>query len=145
MAGLEPSLSGQKKSKPSALRVWLLAVLQALGMGMLAWACAVGSMALFVGLPSALASSWWTHLPGWIVLIWLSKKAAVSGWWTVRSAKVFCAALGIFATVLSIWFGSGVWIGWVASGLWACLWPKARKVSLDKALKDQALKDRSLK
>lgn len=138
MGGMNPGQSAPPQAKPSKIRAWLLGVAQALGMAFLARACALASAALFVGVPAAQAGPWWAQAPGWIALVWLSKRAARSGWWTIRGAWIF-AALAASATAGMVAFGGeGMGAGWLAACLWACLWPKARARAREMAEIDAA-------
>lgn len=121
MSAVEPEVQ-----KTSRARGWLWAVPQALGMGLLARACSLGSSALFAAAPLVQADVWWSQAPGWLALVWVSKKAARVGWWTVEAAwmlgaAALCASAGAALQGYE-WMGAG----WLASTLWACLWPKAR-------------------
>lgn len=131
MAGVNPSQDSTTKAKTRKKRAWLLAVPQALGMALLARSCALGAAALSAALPWTQSGPWWSQIPGWLALVWISKQAARTGWWSVEAAWVFCGgALAISAAAAlqgAEWMGTG----WLAACLWACLWPKARRRALE--------------
>lgn len=116
---------------PSRVRLILQGLVQAAGMGVLARFCEMllaGVLASVAALGDDWASAWWSSAPAWLLFVWLSKRAAVSGWWRKEGALA-CGALALILFFLG-WMASGrvgSGLGWLAAAFWACLWPFARE------------------